>query len=215
MASAAATAALATEVLAVQRLYYNITPNPATSIFLLLSSQLLGYGIGGMMRCTWSILATVAFASSLRKQQSCFILLLCFIQPSSLSSPCLMHFFEAKTLHVASWGCSIWRLLGKLHTRTCDCNSLVNRSIFIWELFPEWIFPMLTGFSIMCLAAPNSTTVSHLFGGSNGNEGIGILSLCLDWQVCWKRLPIRKLFDTLVYSMLVLSIPWPFPSKSR
>lgn len=55
MASAAANSALGTEVLAVQRLYYNITPNPGASIFLLFSSQLLGYGIGGMMRCTSSI----------------------------------------------------------------------------------------------------------------------------------------------------------------
>lgn len=51
MASAAANSALGTEVLAVQRLYYNITPNAVSSIFLLFSSQLLGYGIGGMMRC--------------------------------------------------------------------------------------------------------------------------------------------------------------------
>jgi hypothetical protein len=50
MASAAANSALGTEVLAVQRLYYNITPNGAASIFLLFSSQLLGYGIGGLMR---------------------------------------------------------------------------------------------------------------------------------------------------------------------
>lgn len=50
MASAAANSALATEVLAVQRLYYNITPNAAASIFLLFSSQLLGYGIGGVLR---------------------------------------------------------------------------------------------------------------------------------------------------------------------
>ncbi|OAX33026.1 OPT-domain-containing protein [Rhizopogon vinicolor AM-OR11-026] len=50
MASASANSALGTEVLAVQRLYYNITPNPSASIFLLFSSQLLGYGIGGMMR---------------------------------------------------------------------------------------------------------------------------------------------------------------------
>ena len=50
MASAASNSALATEVLAVQRLYYNITPNAATSIFLLFSSQLLGYGIGGILR---------------------------------------------------------------------------------------------------------------------------------------------------------------------
>lgn len=51
MSSAAANSALATEVLAVQRLYYNTTPNPAASIFLLFSSQLLGYGIGGLFRC--------------------------------------------------------------------------------------------------------------------------------------------------------------------
>ena len=53
MASAAANSALGTEVLAVQRLYYNITPNGAASIFLLFSSQLLGYGIGGFMRRTF------------------------------------------------------------------------------------------------------------------------------------------------------------------
>lgn len=51
MASAAANSALATEVLAVQRLYYNITPNATVSILLLYSSQLLGYGIGGILRC--------------------------------------------------------------------------------------------------------------------------------------------------------------------
>ena len=52
MASAAANSALGTEVLAVQRLFYNITPNPATSIFMLFASQMIGYGIGGLMRCT-------------------------------------------------------------------------------------------------------------------------------------------------------------------
>lgn len=53
MASVAANSALGTEVLAVQRLYYNITPNGVTSILLLFSSQLLGYGIGGLMRRTF------------------------------------------------------------------------------------------------------------------------------------------------------------------
>jgi len=56
-------------------------------------------------------------------------------------------------------------------------------SIFFWELFPEWIFPLLTGFSIICLAAPNNAAVSRVFGGSNGNEGLGLLSICFDWQV--------------------------------
>lgn len=54
MASAAANSALGTEVLAVQRLFYNIDPNPAASIFMLFSSQMIGYGIGGLMRCRCS-----------------------------------------------------------------------------------------------------------------------------------------------------------------
>ncbi|KAF8120134.1 OPT oligopeptide transporter protein-domain-containing protein [Boletus edulis] len=99
MASAAANSALATEILAVQRLYYNVTPDATTSIFLLFSSQLLGYGIGGILRRS---------------------------EYSILSS---------------------------------------ERSVFLWELFPEWIFPLLAGYL-----------------GSNGNEGLGLLSICLDWQ---------------------------------
>jgi hypothetical protein len=55
--------------------------------------------------------------------------------------------------------------------------------IFIWELFPEWMFPLLTGFSIFCLANPKSPAFSRVFGGSNGNEGLGLLSICFDWQV--------------------------------
>jgi hypothetical protein len=54
--------------------------------------------------------------------------------------------------------------------------------IFIWELFPAWIFPLLTGFSIFCLANPISYDITRIFGGSNGNEGLGLFSLSFDWQ---------------------------------
>lgn len=50
MSSAAATAAVATEILAAQKLYYNSTPNPGAAIFLVISSQMLGYGIAGLLR---------------------------------------------------------------------------------------------------------------------------------------------------------------------
>ena len=60
--------------------------------------------------------------------------------------------------------------------------AYVGASIFIWEIFPEWMFPLLTGFSIFCLANPKSPDFTRIFGGSNGNEGLGLLSLCLDWQ---------------------------------
>jgi hypothetical protein len=55
-------------------------------------------------------------------------------------------------------------------------------SIFFWEIFPEWIFPLLTGLSVFCLANPTSPDFTRIFGGSNGNEGLGLLSICFDWQ---------------------------------
>lgn len=50
MAGSASGAAAATEVLATQKLYYNIIPNAAVAILLLFSSQLLGYGMAGVLR---------------------------------------------------------------------------------------------------------------------------------------------------------------------
>ena len=44
------------------------------------------------------------------------------------------------------------------------------------------MFPLLTGFSIFCLANPRSADFTRIFGGSGGNEGLGFLSICLDWQ---------------------------------
>lgn len=69
--------------------------------------------------------------------------------------------------------------------RVCiyDISDSITGRIFIWELFPEWMFPLLTGVSIFCLANPNSPAFSRVFGGTNGNEGLGLLSISFDWQV--------------------------------
>ena len=50
MASAASVSALSTEALAVQKLFYGGYPSQAAGVFITLSSQLVGYGIAGMMR---------------------------------------------------------------------------------------------------------------------------------------------------------------------
>ncbi|KAF7347691.1 OPT oligopeptide transporter [Mycena venus] len=54
--------------------------------------------------------------------------------------------------------------------------------IFVWEWFPEYIAPTLTGISIFCLARKDSPWVTRLFGGAAGNEGLGLFSICLDWN---------------------------------
>ncbi|KAG1834048.1 OPT oligopeptide transporter protein-domain-containing protein [Suillus subalutaceus] len=133
MASASANSALGTDVLAVQRLYYNITPNAVTSVFLLFSSQLLGY------------------------ENFCILL-----YPSKMLYPGvlpLLSMFDA--LYEG----------GMASRKKLRVFSMVHICL---GAFPEWIFPLLTGVSIFCLAAPNNATVSRLFGG--------LLSICFDWQ---------------------------------
>src|ERR1700712_4911714 len=52
MCAASASTPEAMQVLAVQKLWYNINPSPAVSIFLILSAQMLGYGVAGLLRKT-------------------------------------------------------------------------------------------------------------------------------------------------------------------
>jgi hypothetical protein len=52
MVAAAASTPEAMTVLAVQKLYYNINPAPAVGIFLILSTQMIGYGVAGLLRRT-------------------------------------------------------------------------------------------------------------------------------------------------------------------
>jgi len=60
-------------------------------------------------------------------------------------------------------------------------------AMFIFEIFPAYIFPLLNGFSIFCLASQRASPsvqdiMTNLFGGAGGNEGLGVLSLSFDWQ---------------------------------
>jgi hypothetical protein len=52
MCGASAATPEAMMVLAVQKLYYNINPSKVVGIFLILSTQILGYGIAGLLRHT-------------------------------------------------------------------------------------------------------------------------------------------------------------------
>lgn len=54
--------------------------------------------------------------------------------------------------------------------------------VIVWELIPEYIFPLTAGVSIFCLADQHSAAFTYLFGGANGDEGLGFLSWCMDWQ---------------------------------
>ncbi|KAM6503339.1 oligopeptide transporter [Amanita muscaria] len=59
--------------------------------------------------------------------------------------------------------------------------------MFCYEIIPSYIFPLLNGVNIFCLASQNTTAsvkdaFTNIFGGAMGNEGLGLLSVSFDWQ---------------------------------
>ena len=71
--------------------------------------------------------------------------------------------------------------------------------------------PIMTGVSIFCLAKRDSLVFTNLFGGANGNEGLGFLSWCMDWQYIagtqsplW--FPLQTLINNLVGYLLCICV---------
>jgi hypothetical protein len=59
--------------------------------------------------------------------------------------------------------------------------------MFIYEIIPSYIFPLLNGVNIFCLASQHASSrvqdvFTNIFGGANSNEGLGLFSLSFDWQ---------------------------------
>ncbi|KAF2398970.1 oligopeptide transporter [Trichodelitschia bisporula] len=173
MASTAANAPLAIEVLSVQKLYYDKIPHPLVGIFLIFASQCLGYGVAGVLRQT-------------------------LVYPTKMFYPSLLPLNSLiESLHGD-------RDATKKKMRVFYIGFTV---LFFWEFFPEYIMPVLTGISIFCLAKRDSMVFTRLFGGSNGNEGLGFLSICLDWQYVGSAgmwLPFQTICNNLVGYMLCI-----------
>ncbi|KAK0615062.1 OPT oligopeptide transporter protein-domain-containing protein [Bombardia bombarda] len=147
IASSASTTALGTMQLAAQSLYYGNQPNAASSIFMLLSSQCIGYGLLATYRKT-------------------------FIYPTKCLWPSrlpLASIFQSMHLDKG---------LAKKRLRIF---WIICVAVMVWEIFPQYIFPLTSGISIFCLVNQNSALFTRIFGGSNGDEGMGLLSWSMDW----------------------------------
>ncbi|KAK0226690.1 OPT oligopeptide transporter [Armillaria fumosa] len=149
MSSTASDSALAISIFAAQDLYYNVRPNAAVGIFTLIGSQLIGYGMAGIMRM---FLVYPTFA----------------IYPMVIPTAQLFDVLHRGQEAV-------------MQKKRLRFFWLVFFGIFVWEWFPEYIAPTLTGVSIFCLAIQDSAWVTRIFGGAAGNEGLGAFSLCFDW----------------------------------
>ncbi|KAF8890828.1 peptide transporter MTD1 [Gymnopilus junonius] len=142
--------ALAISIFAADELYYNLQPNVGVGIFTLIGSQLMGYGLGGIMRAFLVYPTYIVFPNLLPTVQ----------------------LFDA--LHR---GKKIF-----LQKKRVKFFWSIFVAIFVWEWFPEYIAPTLTGISVFCLANRQSAWFTRIFGGAAGNEGLGMFALCFDWN---------------------------------
>ncbi|RFU35203.1 hypothetical protein B7463_g1157, partial [Scytalidium lignicola] len=169
MASAAAVSALATEALAVQKLFYRGNPTQAAGILITISSQLIGYGVAGMLR-------------------------------KALLWPTKM--FYPANLPITT----VFETLHRPWTETRKRFGMfwiVFVALFCWEWFPEYIFPLLGGVSVFCLAKQRNLVFTNLFGGAQANEGLGFLSISFDWSyIAGSGSPLWIPFQTLVNSFI-------------
>ena len=170
MCAASASTPEAMTVLAVQKLYYNINPNAAVGVFLILSAQMLGYGVAGLLRKTLVYPSVMLYPTNLPTAS-----LLESLHRNKEQSGKRM-----KVFRIAFIVLFLWQAFPQYISKSIPRDSLQCR------LLTLKIVPLLAGVSIFCLSMQHNLFVTNFFGGSMANEGMGVLSLSFDWTMICK-----------------------------
>lgn len=138
---------------AVQQLYYNTDIKAITGVLATFSTACFGYGLCGILRPLIVYPSEMVYWGSL-PTVTIF---------QSLHFDTAINYKRTKLFWMAFVG------------------------MFLWEIIPSYIFPLLNGFSVFCLASQHASPdvqsiFTNLFGGADGNEGLGLLSISFDWQ---------------------------------
>ncbi|EKM56748.1 uncharacterized protein PHACADRAFT_254040 [Phanerochaete carnosa HHB-10118-sp] len=140
MANVGSGSAYATDIVAVQRVYYNQDPPFGYSWLLVMSTQLIGFSIGGIARRF-------------------------LVQPPSMIWPTnLVTCTLFNTLHQQQYA-GIGTRGGVSRERFFVYVFLGS---FVWYFFPGYLFGALSYFSWICWIRPNDIVVNQLFGTASG-----------------------------------------------
>ncbi|KAI9462115.1 OPT oligopeptide transporter [Boletus coccyginus] len=140
MATVGSGSAYATDIVAVQRVYYNQTNSFSYQWMLVMSTQLLGFSIGGILRRF-------------------------LVQPPSMIWPAnLVICTLFNTLHAKSYGG-----MGARGGISRERFFLyVCAASMCWYFVPGYLFQALSYFSWVCWIAPDNIVVNQLFGCISG-----------------------------------------------
>ncbi|KAF9525053.1 oligopeptide transporter [Crepidotus variabilis] len=138
---------------AVQKLYYGTHVEATTAVLATFSTACFGYGLVGLLRPLTVYPSEMVYWGNL---------------------PTVATF---QTLHYSN--------SDNVKKVRLFWASFIG--MFCYEIIPSYMFPLLNGFNIACLASQKASSktvdiVTNLFGGADGNEGLGFLSLSFDWQ---------------------------------
>jgi len=140
-------------VVTIQRLFYKRLINPGFEIIFVVTSQILGYGMAGIMRkfLVWPA---------------------AMIWPANLVNCALFRTLHNDTDDTNNNDNKRWTMS---RLRFFFFAFLLQ---FLWYWFPGYIFPVLSLFSWICMIKPNNVLLSQL----TGINGLGIGSIELDWN---------------------------------
>ncbi|KII91025.1 hypothetical protein PLICRDRAFT_28874 [Plicaturopsis crispa FD-325 SS-3] len=147
MASVGAGSAYATDVVAVQRVYYNQTYNFSYQWMIVMSTQLIGFSIGGIAKRF-----LVAPPS--------------MIWPANLVTCALFN-----TLHAQDYG-GVGTRGGISRERFYFYGFIASAC---WYIMPGYLFTALSFFNWVCWIAPNNVPLNAMFGYTHG-MGMSVLT---------------------------------------
>ncbi|TFK71414.1 OPT oligopeptide transporter [Pluteus cervinus] len=140
MATVGAYSAYATDIVAVQKVYYNQNYNFSYQWMVVMSTQLIGFSIGGIARRF-------------------------LVQPPSMIWPYnLVTCALFNTLHAQTYSGIGAR--GGLSRERFFLYAFAGS--FFWYFFPGYLFQALSYFSWVCWIAPNNVPVNQMFGYLHG-----------------------------------------------
>lgn len=174
-ASSASYGAHSSDVFGTQKLFYpEVKVTNTTAILCVLSIGLMGYGLAGLFRPVLVYPSEMVYWGTLP----------------------LVDLFQA--FH--------WEEKGRRTSKRIKVFWYSFAGMGLYEILPAYMFPMLNSISIPCLASmrarkPLAATLTNIFGGAQSNEGLGLLSLSLDWQYITSKhlsLPLLQQGNTFI-----------------
>ncbi|KAL9112890.1 MAG: hypothetical protein Q9227_002967 [Pyrenula ochraceoflavens] len=152
MANVAYSIAYATDILLAQIKFYNQNFGILWQILLMITTQVIGYGIAGIQR------RFLVYPASM-------------IWPTILPQVTLMY-----TLHETELPKDPTVLGGNMSRY--KWFFIVTGCAFVWYWVPGFLFQALSIFAFMTFIYPNNPVINQLFGGASG---LSLIPLTLDW----------------------------------